>query len=415
LQGDSIAGFKKVHRMTRPQLVLLGLLLYLPVPVFAQQPSAPPATTESKAAESGPAEQTAPQPTTSPSDPVLVPRPPSRAPKPLGAVTPDGRIHLDVLVSDAAGKPVLGLEPSDFKLLDNDQPRRILSFRSFDGVNVKPDPPVEVILLIDMVNLPFSQLAMAREEIAKFLSQNGGHLAQPVSIMVLTDAGLRVQPRPSVDGNALLTVLNQIKGGIASINPALGSEAALQRLQVSLRQMVAIAENESLKPGRKLLIWVGPGWPMLESRNFSFSDKDQRRYFDAIVELSTRIREARMVVNSVALSDSAQGAEQHTTYYQVYLKGVPTARQADTGDLALKVLAVQSGGLILGPDNDLALQINRCIADANAFYTISFDPPRAEHADEYHDLKVQVAQLGLIVRTSTGYYNQPQPPPVARN
>ena len=390
-----MAGFKMVNRMTSLRLALLGLLLCLQILTFAQQSSSPPVT----------AEQTARSP--SPSEPVLVLRPLSRLPKSLGAVTPDGHIHLDVLVSGDSGKPVIGLGPSDFKLLDNDQPRRILSFRSFDGVNVKPEPPVEVILLLDMVNLPFSQLAMAREEIAKFLGQNGGHLAQPVSIMVLTDAGLRVQPRPSVDGHALLTVLNQIRGGLASINPALGAEAALQRLQMSLRQMAAIAENESLKPGRKLLIWVGPGWPMLESRNFSFSDRDQRRYFDAIVELSTRIREARMTVSSVALSNSAQGAEQHTTYYQSFLKGVPTARQADTGDLALKVLAIQSGGLILGPDNDLALQINHCVADANAFYTVSFDPPRAEHADEYHDLKVTVSGAGLTVRTNTGYYNQP--------
>ena len=101
--------------------------------------------------------------------------------------------------------------------------------------------------------------------------------------------------------------------------------------------------------------------------------------------------------------------------YQAFLKGVPSARKADTGNLALRVLAAQSGGLILGPDNDVVSQINRCVADAGAFYTISFDPPHAEHADEYHDLKVQVAQPGLIVRTSTGYYNQLPPTPIAPN
>jgi hypothetical protein len=33
------------------------------------------------------------------------------------------------------------------------------------------------------------------------------------------------------------------------------------------------------------------------------------------------------------------------------------------------------GGLILGPDNDLATQIDRCLAAANEFYRISFNPP----------------------------------------
>jgi VWFA-related protein len=330
-------------------------------------------------------------------------------------VTPEGRIHLDVLVSDAAGKPVPGLEPLDFKVLDDSQPRKILSFRSFDGITVKPDPPVEIILLIDTVNLPFQQVAFTRQQIAKFLRQNGGHLAQPVSIMLLTEAGLRFQPRPSVDGNALVTVLDQIKGGIHTINAAMGAEGDLQRFQLSLRQMATIAENEARKPGRKLLIWVGPGWPMLDSANYVFSPKDQRRYFDAIVEFSTRMREARMVVYSVASSDSATGAEMHIFLYQDFLQGVKSPRQADSGNLALKVLALQSGGRVLGPDNDLAGQIDNCIVDANAFYTLSFDPPPAEHADEYHDLKVLARQPGLTVRTSTGYYNQPRPAPGVPN
>ena len=87
---------------------------------------------------------------------------------------------------------------------------------------------------------------------------------------------------------------------------------------------------------------------------------------------------------------------------------MPSARKADTGNLGLKVLVTQSGGEIFGPDNDLAGQIDRCIADANAFYSISFNPPTAEHADEYHDLKVEVLHPGMTTRTTTGYYNQPQ-------
>lgn len=390
--------------MTTQCRVCLAAVLSLPLLAAAQQPGAPP----------GKAAQTAPSPASAQTDPVLVNRPPPRPAQPASPVTSEGRIHLDVLVSDAVGKPVPGLEPQDFKVLDDNQPRRILSFRSYDGITVKPEPAVEVILLIDTVNLPFEQVAFTRQEIAKFLHQNGGRLAQPVSIMLLTDAGLRVQPRPSVDGNALTSLLDQIKGGIHTINSAMGADGDLQRFQLSLRQMSTIAENEATRPGRKLLIWVGPGWPMLNSNNYRFSDKDQRRYFDAIVELSTKLREARAAVYSVAPAN-VQNDGQRTFMYKDFLKGVPSALKADTGNLALKVLANRSGGLILGPDNDLAGQIDRCIADANGFYTISFDPPHAEHADEYHDLKVQVSQPGLTVRTTSGYYNQPQPAPAVPN
>jgi VWFA-related protein len=350
------------------------------------------------------------QQSAAPQDPTLTRRPPPQPAPPPSMVTPAGRIHLDVTVTDAAGNPVLGLQPPDFKLLDDNQPRKILSFRSFDGITVKPDPPVEVILVLDTVNLPFQEVSFTRGEIAKFLRQNGGHLAQPVSIMLLTDAGLRVQPRSSVDGNALMTVVDQIKGSIRTIDPAMGGEGLLERFQLSARQMETIAENEARRPGRKLLIWVGPGWPMLTTPVLGYySEKDQRRYFDAIVELSTKLREARMVLYSVAPASLGAGGSDstYTLLYQDYLKGVKSAKQADTGDLALKVLVTETGGKILGPDNNLAAQIDSCIADANAFYAISFDPPRTDQANEYHDLKMEVSQPGLTIRTNTGYYDQP--------
>ncbi len=342
-------------------------------------------------------------------DPVLVQRPPATAPRAVGAVTPGGRIRLDVVVNDAAGKPISGLQPWDFKLLDDEQPQKILSFRAYDGATVKPEPPVEVILVIDTANLPFQQVAVVRQQVIAFLRENGDNLKQPVSLVLLNDAGIRMQPRPSVDGDALAEVVQQIKGSIGTINAAMGGEGLLERFQLSVREISGIAENEALKPGRKLLIWVGPGWPILTRSELRYySEKDQRRDFNAIVELSTKLREARMVVYSVVPSNLGGSDLTYGLRYQGYLKGVKSPTNVDTGDLALGVLAIQSGGEVLGPDNDLAGQINRCTADANAFYTISFNPPRSEHADEYHELKVTIDQPGMKVRTNAGYYNEPE-------
>jgi VWFA-related protein len=343
-------------------------------------------------------------------DPVLTRRPPARPSAAPSAVTPEGHIQLDVIVTDAAGKPATGLGPTAFRLLDNGQPRRILSFRSYDGAQVKPEPPVEAILLVDMANLPFDQVAFTRRELGRFLRENGGRLAQPTTLLVLTDTGIRVQPRPSVDGNALAAVVDKLSGNIRTINAAQGTGGDLERFQLSVRQLSTIADNEAHRPGRKLLIWVGPGWPMLDSAQFSFTEKDREHYFGGIVQLSTRLREARITLDSVAPLDSGVNAGTRTFLYQSFLKPVTSARQADSGNLALKVLATETGGLILGPDNDLTGQIDRCVADAGAFYRISFDPPHAEHADEYHDLKVELKDPELTARTFTGYYNQPEKP-----
>ena len=98
------------------------------------------------------------------------------------------------MVDDGAGKPVLDLQPLDFKILDNGQTRKVMSFRAFNDAEGKPDPPVEVILVIDLVNLPFQQVAITRQEIGRFLKENDGHLKQPVTLLLLSDAGMRVQP-----------------------------------------------------------------------------------------------------------------------------------------------------------------------------------------------------------------------------
>lgn len=216
-----------------------------------------------------------------------------------------------------------------------------------------------------------------------------------------------MQPRPSVDGNAQAEVVHQIKGHVSSINPAMGGDGMVERFRISLHQLSSIAENEALRPGRKLLVWIGPGWPMLDHPIEGDPTSSQRHNFDGIVELSTRLREARMALYSVQPEQGGVGNAIYTTTYQMFLKAVKTPRDAESGNLALKVLSTQTGGLILGPDNNVAGQIDRCIDDANAFYRISFNPPTAEHADEYHELKVQVNKPGVTVRTNTGYYDQP--------
>jgi VWFA-related protein len=317
----------------------------------------------------------------------------------------EGRIHLDVLVTDKSGKPVTGLDAKDFTLLDNGHPGKVLSFRAFEGSPAKPNPPVEVILLIDTVNLPFSRVAVERQLIEKFLRENGGHLAQPVSIYILTNEGVEGQTQPAVDGNALAGAFDRVDRRLRTIGRGTGAWGAIERFEQALQTISAIAEEGAKMPRRKLLIWVGPGWPMLSGMNIQTSTKGQRRLFDSIVGVSTKLREARIAVYSVSLEDFSSSAKPF--YYEDFLKGVKTAEKAIAPDLGLKVLAVQSGGRAMVPSNDLAGQIDACVQDAGAYYTISFDPPRADRANEYHDLKVLIGKPGLSARTNTGYYNQP--------
>ncbi len=97
-------------------------------------------------------------------------------------------ILLNVVVTDASGKPVSGLQKKDFTLLDDDQPQQIVSFKGVEGRTATP--PVHVIFVLDILNNSFQDLAYQRGAVEKYLDQNREQLSFPVSIAVLTDAGI---------------------------------------------------------------------------------------------------------------------------------------------------------------------------------------------------------------------------------
>jgi hypothetical protein len=139
--------------------------------------------------------------------------PTSAVTAPAPAAVP-AHISIDVVVEGKDGKPVPELEPADLTLLDNGQPRKILGFRRTDGTaGNKVDLPEEVIIVLDSVNMPYQAVTLLRLELVKFLRANGGHLAQPTSVFVFASEGLRIQPAPSKDGNAIADAINTAVGG----------------------------------------------------------------------------------------------------------------------------------------------------------------------------------------------------------
>jgi len=173
----------------------------------------------------------------------------------------------------------------------------------------------------------------------------------------------------------------------------------------AIQTVYSVAIERREKPGRKVLVWMGFGWPVrgpLEHRDTAF---------ESLVELSTRIREARLVISQVTTWSDSQISNFD---YTDYLAGVRTLSDLEKSDpehrvprFALPVLALQSGGLVLDKSPDIARAIRQCVEDASEFYTVSFNPPHAAQPDEYHDLKVQINAHGLSGRTNTGYYDQP--------
>jgi VWFA-related protein len=311
------------------------------------------------------------------------------------------RIYLDVVVTPKSGAPVPGLLKSDFTILDNKTVRPIVTFDEFSGLKA----PIEIVLLVDAVNTTYSNLSYERQQIDAFLRANGGHLQHPTSLAIFTDTGTQIQQEFSSDGNELSAALDKSDIGLREIRRGAGFYGAEDRLQLSLNALQMLTAKEAARPGRKIILWISPGWPYLTGPQVDLSSKEQRGLFAEIVALSTQLRTAGITLYSIDPLGSSENISWEL-YYQSFVRGITKSTQAQAGDLGLQVLAVQSGGLALGASNDIAGRIEHCIADLGSYYRLSFDAPPAERPDEYHQLDVKVAPTGLTTRTRTGYYAQ---------
>lgn len=262
--------------------------------------------------------------------------------------------------------------------------------------------------MIDAVNATVHNISYERIELDKFLRAEGGHLAYPIALAVLTDSGIQIVGSPSTDGNALSAALQQVDAGLRTIGRSGGLAGAAERWKLSLGALRQLVASKIPRPGRQVMIWISPGWPLLSGPSAELDSNQQKQIFADIVTLSTRLLQDGITLYGVDPLGSGESM-MRTSYYKDFLKGVSKPSEVNLGDLSLPVLATQSGGLALNSSNNIAGLIQECVADAAPYYEISFDSSPAERPDEYHHLEVKVAKPGLTARTRQGYYAQPLP------
>jgi VWFA-related protein len=330
---------------------------------------------------------------------------------------PGDRIYLDVVVSPKSGRPIKGLQKLDFTILDNDVPQTISSFEAIDGRQSR----IEVILVFDAVNIGSREAAITFEEIKKFLKSEGGRLAYPTAVAMLTDKGLESALDFSQDGNAISAALGKHGIALRSITENSDRGGGSARFEISFQAFAQILADEREKPGRKVVLWVSPGWPRLvglENECDAKLRQLQEEVFGNIVEVSTQLRNGRITLYSLdptALGDLEMGLTDPPTIHlrpsdkNVYVLGAYKPSDVGPGDLRLETIATQSGGAALHPGNDVASALRKCLADTAAYYEISFDPTITTQPNEYHRLEIRVAKPGLVARARQGFYSRPWP------
>ena len=169
-------------------------------------------------------------------------------------------VLLDVVVTDKAGNPVRALNQSDFTILEDGKPQKILSFEAPPSSNsaVLPTTP-RTIILLDELNSAFADLSYARDKILAFLAQH--NLEQtPTALMTLNLQGISVLEDYTLDANLLKEKLTHLH--LALLNPVDGAtqQATIQEhAQTSIDSLVEIARASLGSSYNLNVVWVTSG------------------------------------------------------------------------------------------------------------------------------------------------------------
>jgi hypothetical protein len=90
-----------------------------------------------------------------------------------------------------------------------------------------------------------------------------------------------------------------------------------------------IVHQQAVAPGRVILIWIGPAWPLLYNNGFPPDDDGlKRRLFDNLVGVSSALREAQVSLDMLTLSLQAlahQSGGQLLVKAEIFLLELPPA------------------------------------------------------------------------------------------
>uniref|UniRef100_E6PZP9 VWFA domain-containing protein n=1 Tax=mine drainage metagenome TaxID=410659 RepID=E6PZP9_9ZZZZ len=315
-------------------------------------------------------------------------------------------ILLDVQIADKAGAPIQGLAPFDFTLLDNGVPQKLLGIQHAGISFASPHPPAELIILLDAVNCTFESMQLERQNVVNYLRRNGGRLNQPTTIVLLTDTELKIQPRPSMDGNALANAIEKSRNPVHTFHYAAGYAGELDREEWSLRNLSKLAIYETARPGRKLVLWISHGWPPLDQSDNYLSDFYLKGIFRNVVQLNNELLAARITLDAIDPRGPVSGVNHF--YYLDYVKPLVSYTQARSPDLMLEVFATHTGGRVLDISTDILSEIDMCLSDLNSWYTLLYNAPPAIRQNQFHGITVRVNRPDAHTRTVSGYYSQPK-------
>jgi len=340
------------------------------------------------------------------------------------------QVQVSVVVHDKKGQLVSDLTKDDFVLYDKGQEQKIGYFAKEAAkpaaIEGRLGPGVAsnrqagaggtaaatslTVILIDGLNTKFGDRASAEQALVQFLGEV--RPGDPVVVYALTDTlKLLRTGNPQAMSEHLKEFLVQAM--------TVTTYDQRQRVLQTLAALQTIASNLAGIPGRKNLIWLTDGFPVLSGltpsgrmgRNFESFEEDVRRTVQVLDAVSVAIYpvDARGMVSTFDMSPSTAPSTQ-----------TPRSRRAATRmDAAAKNdiqqsegtmvdVAERTGGRAYMGSNDIGEFIRDAVSDTRVTYTIAYSPSHDQWDGRFREIKVKVKRSGVEVRCRKGYFAFPQ-------
>jgi Ca-activated chloride channel homolog len=285
-----------------------------------------------------------------------------QAPQSGNEQAPVFRASADVVSVDAAvqrdRRPLVGLKPADFELLDNGVSQEI-SDVSYERL------PIDVTLLLDV---SASVTGSTLDELGRALRQVRADLLPADRLRLLI---FNMSVRRLVDFSQPSSNIDQ---ALASVRGA-GSSAVFDSLAVALSSFDA--------PGRRRLVVL-------------FSDGQDS---SSISDVETLLEVVKRSTPTVAIILGSPNPERPASI----LRTSSSVSSSSVGALSDRI-AAETGGIVapLKPGENLTSKFRRMLQEFRSSYVLYFTPRGVERTGT-HTLEVRVKRPGVDVRARRGY------------
>ncbi len=307
---------------------------------------------------------------------------------------------LDVLVTDDKGQPVRGLTRSDFKVEEDGKPQPIRSFYEYDketppapGRTLPPNTytnahalpangPVQ-IFLFDLLGSPPDCMEGASKFIADYLRTMPA--GTQVALFAFSHSkGLLLLHDFTTDGPAAAATVDKLN--VEWIHDPVMAKP------IAIAGMNQIADYVAAIHGRKNLIWVVPGMPLMITRDGGYA------------QATAAPPDMTIVHRLMDLYD--RFTREQIAVYPLNPCGVhlPFGNDQEVADA--------TGGAT-GNTNDFKSEAAKFVDSTSHIYTLSYVPTRPDEDGHFHPIKITIIDrpgLHLVYRSG---YNDEQPSPPA--